>query len=302
MSPSKNQLISRVAVVVLPILLASAFFFIGRKLYMDQVKASDATRRAATMLSEISDFKSALDETQIRQYQFLLRKDPALLLRYIVKRNSVDIHLALLFCLAKTNQIQEPRLAELASVVRRQLREMDRTVGLVLPEEGREATAPSSVETISIANKQSAFILARMRSDQTQLVFDRRLEFDQKMMSRMAIWTILLAATAIVLVAAGLLILRIRLLQSIITICAWTQRVNYNGAWMRMEDYLWQRFRVKVSHGISEEAFKGVMGVVGKNVKISDSRPQKPSGSQKPVASRAPLTAKMPPSEPGACS
>jgi CHASE3 domain sensor protein len=299
MSPSKNQLISRVAVVVLPILLASAFFFIGRKLYMDQVKANDATRRAATMLSEISDFKSALDETQIRQYQFLLRKDPALLLRYIVKRNSVDIHLALLFCLAKTNQIQEPQLAELVPIVRRLLRETDRAVGLVLPEEGREATAPSTVE---IANKQSAFILSRMRADQTQLVFDRRAEFDQKMISRMAIWTILLAATAIVLVAAGLLILRIRLLQSIITICAWTQRVNYNGAWMRMEDYLWQRFRVKVSHGISEEAFKGVMGVVGKNMKISDSRPQKPSGSQKPVASRAPLTAKMPPSETGASS
>jgi CHASE3 domain sensor protein len=299
MSPSKNQLISRVAVVVLPILLASAFFFIGRKLYMDQVKASDATRRAATMLSEISDFKSVLDEAQIRQYQFLLRKDPALLLRYVVKRSSVEIHLALLFCLAKTNQIQEPQLAELVPVVRRLLREMDRAVGLVLPEEGREATAPSSVE---IANKQSAFILSRMRADQTQLVFDRRAEFDQKMISRMAIWTILLAATAIVLVAAGLLILRIRLLQSIITICAWTQRVNYNGAWMRMEDYLWQRFRVKVSHGISEEAFKGVMGVVGKNMKISDSRPQKPSGSQKPVASRAPLTAKMPPSETGASS
>jgi hypothetical protein len=69
-----------------------------------------------------------------------------------------------------------------------------------------------------------------------------------------------------------------------------------------MEDYLWKRFRVKVSHGISEEAFEGVMGIVGKNMKISDSRSQKQGGPQKPVMSRAPLTAKMPPSETGASS
>jgi hypothetical protein len=40
-----------------------------------------------------------------------------------------------------------------------------------------------------------------------------------------------------------------------------------------MEEFLWRRFRVKVSHGISEEAFDGVMGMVGKNFKVSDSRP-----------------------------
>ena len=294
MNPSKHQLISRIAVVALPVLLACVFFFVGRKLYIDQLKASAATRRAASMLSEISYFKSALDEARIRRYEFLQGKSPASLLRYIAKRNSVDVHLALLLCLANTNQIQGPQLAKLAPVVQQQLSDMDKTVGLLSPEQGPAAAVSSNAETISI--------LSRMRDDQTQLLFDRRQELDQTMMSRMLIWTILLFATATVLIMAGLLILRIRLLQSIITICAWTQRVNYDGAWMRMEDYLWKRFRVKVSHGISEEAFEGVMGIVGKNMKISDSRSQKQNGSQKPVMSPAPLTAKMPPSETGASS
>jgi CHASE3 domain sensor protein len=293
MNPSKHQLISRTAVVVLPILLACVFFFIGRKLYMDQLKASIATRRAASMLSEISGFKGALAEAQMWRYEFLQKRDPASLLRYIAKRNSVDLHLALLFCLANTNQIQGPQLAKLAPVIQQQLREMDQTVGLLSPAEGPAAAAAVS------ANAETISILSRMRHDQTQLLFDRRQELDQTMMSRMLIWTILLFATAMVLIAAGLLILRIRLLQSIITICAWTQRVNYHGVWMRMEDYLWKRFRVKVSHGISEEAFDGVMGIVGKNVTISDSRSQKQSGSQKSVMSPAPLTAEVPPSETG---
>ena len=70
-------------------------------------------------------------------------------------------------------------------------------------------------------------------------------------------------------------LLRIRKLQNIITICAWTQRVNFNGRWMRMEEFLWNRFRVKVSHGISEEAFDGVVGMIGKNITVSDGRAER---------------------------
>jgi len=95
-----------------------------------------------------------------------------------------------------------------------------------------------------------------------------------------AVSTGLLILSATAVIYAGVLVLRIRQLQSIITICAWTQRVNFNGKWMPMEDFLWRRFRVKVSHGISEEAFEGVMGMVGKNLTVSDSRPEKLIGSK----------------------
>jgi hypothetical protein len=72
------------------------------------------------------------------------------------------------------------------------------------------------------------------------------------------------------------------LLQNIITVCAWTQRVNYRGKWMRMEEFLWERFRVKVSHGISEEAFDGVMGIVGKKLTVSERRNEPPPAAREP--------------------
>jgi hypothetical protein len=43
-----------------------------------------------------------------------------------------------------------------------------------------------------------------------------------------------------------------------------------------MEEFLWERFRVKVSHGISEEAFDGVMGIVGKKLTVSERRTEPP--------------------------
>src|SRR5207253_8851424 len=94
---------------------------------------------------------------------------------------------------------------------------------------------------------------------------------------RQNLFTALLFLVTGVVAGAGVLMLRIQQLQGIITICAWTQRVNYNGRWMRMEEFLWERFRVKVSHGISEEAFDGVMGIVGKNLTVSDHRGDRPA-------------------------
>jgi hypothetical protein len=90
-----------------------------------------------------------------------------------------------------------------------------------------------------------------------------------------AVATGLLFLSGTVVFCAGVMVSRIRQLQSIIKICTWTQRVNFNGQWISMEDFLWRRFRVKVSHGISEEALEGIMGMVGKNLTVSDSRSDK---------------------------
>lgn len=55
-------------------------------------------------------------------------------------------------------------------------------------------------------------------------------------------------------VAAVLLGRRLQELETFITICAWTKRVKYEGRWVPFEEFLEKRFRLKLSHGISEEA------------------------------------------------
>ena len=115
-------------------------------------------------------------------------------------------------------------------------------------------------------------IVAEMQIDEDETLADRKRANENKLDTSDAVSTGLLVLSATVVIYAGVLILRIRQLRSIITICAWTQKVNFNGKWMAMEEFLWRRFRVKVSHGISEEAFDGVIGMVGKNLKVSDSR------------------------------
>jgi hypothetical protein len=66
---------------------------------------------------------------------------------------------------------------------------------------------------------------------------------------------------ATVMAAAGfvLFIRRVNELETIITVCAWTKRVKYNGAWISFEEYLHHRFKLRFTHSISEEAAKKLM-------------------------------------------
>ena len=49
---------------------------------------------------------------------------------------------------------------------------------------------------------------------------------------------------------------RLHELETMITVCAWTHRVKYQGAWVSFEEYLRARFNLRFTHGISEEAAK----------------------------------------------
>ena len=45
-------------------------------------------------------------------------------------------------------------------------------------------------------------------------------------------------------------------LERVVAICAWTGRVRWNGEWVRIEQFLSQRFGIQVSHTISDEALE----------------------------------------------
>lgn len=47
---------------------------------------------------------------------------------------------------------------------------------------------------------------------------------------------------------------RVRQLDGMITVCAWTRRVRWQGRWISFEEYLDRRFNLRCTHGICEEA------------------------------------------------
>ena len=47
---------------------------------------------------------------------------------------------------------------------------------------------------------------------------------------------------------------RLRKSDGLVTVCAWTRRVKWQGRWMTLEEYLTQCFNLHCTHGICDEA------------------------------------------------
>lgn len=76
---------------------------------------------------------------------------------------------------------------------------------------------------------------------------------------QIASFTMLGLATLMAGVGFVLYIRRVNELETMITVCAWTKRVKYNGRWISFEDYLHNRFHIEFTHSISEDAAKKLM-------------------------------------------
>ncbi len=195
---------------------------------------------------------------------------------YILTRANLLLQSALLRILVADNPAQEKLAGDLQTTLQAKLAELTQGIELRVAgdEKGAGALVNSSAWNLTATAHQQ---ISAMRVTEDKLLAERNLTSEDKLDLRENISTVLLLTSTALIVGAGILFLRIQLLQNIITVCAWTQRVNYRGKWMRMEEFLWERFRVKVSHGISEEAFDGVMGIVGKKLTVSERRNETPA-------------------------
>ena len=52
---------------------------------------------------------------------------------------------------------------------------------------------------------------------------------------------------------------------SLVTICAWSRTVEYQGEWLSFEEYLKRRFNISTTHGISPTEQQKALGILKKN-------------------------------------
>ena len=74
-------------------------------------------------------------------------------------------------------------------------------------------------------------------------------------------------------------------LKELVTFCAWTGRVRWKGEWVSVERFLHERYNVKITHGISEEAKREFLAdVENENRRLREGgAPQGSSGSTPPI-------------------
>jgi hypothetical protein len=84
---------------------------------------------------------------------------------------------------------------------------------------------------------------------------------------------VLIGAVALALLFIVIIRLRLEKLQRVVTICAWTGLVYYEGQWIRMDEYLQRRFGLSVTHGLSKEASAKIIAEVKESNRPGGERP-----------------------------
>jgi CHASE3 domain sensor protein len=269
-------------VIVVPVLISAVFFYVSHELRQGQAVALQWVRHTYLVREKLYVAENLLSQAESSQRGYILTGRPEYVGPFLIAKTTLPFETALLRFLVADNQPQEKLAIDLQKTTQEVLAEL--TKGSDLRSAGDQNAAldlVNSGRSWDLMNSAHQEIFA-MRAAQDQLLAERNAISEKKLDLIENLSIVLLLVTTAVVVGAGILFLRLQLLQNIITVCAWTQRVNYRGKWMRMEEFLWERFHVKVSHGISEEAFDGVMGIVGKKLTVSERRNEPPSSVQEP--------------------
>jgi CHASE3 domain sensor protein len=271
----RNRRVLLFAFIIGSILIAAFLFAVSRQMYAEQQQAMKLVKQSNEDRAQLIELPGALNAAQAGEYGFLLTGSQSWLATYLFSQNDAMIRLTFLAMSFADRPAQLARLNRIRPLVEAELAEFRDVTRLKQSGQDEKALQLVSANDGLLALNRIRSLIAEMQAAEDEMLASRLEENESKVNMRDAISTGLLCLSAVVVAGAGVLLFRIRQLQSIITICAWTQRVNYNGKWMRMEDFLWQRFRLRVSHGISEEAFEGVIGMLGKNLTVSDNRQEK---------------------------
>ena len=271
-SLQRNQKATLIVFVVVPILIAVLVFLFLKQMYLDQEQGITLARHSYEVREQLLELRNDLIQSATGQNIFLLTGSHSYLQPSLFAESDAFVRLTYLPVLLADRPAQLARFNRLRPLIESILAEHRVADSSKVP--SREEKTPQTDQELgdSCLGEQIGGIIREMQEDEDKVLSVREKVTQSDVDARATVSTILLCVTAAAIFGAGMLLLRIRHLQSIITICAWTQRVNFNGKWMRMEDFLWRRFRVKVSHGISEQAFEDVMGMAGKNITVSRNR------------------------------
>ncbi len=271
-SLKRNQRNLKILLIIGPLLIGGILFVVSKRVYADHRASVNLLKQSYEDREQLNGLRDDLDELQAGETGYLLTGDQSYLRAHQFSYDDTSVRLAYLDNLYAIRSRQLEQWRRLHPLVEAKLAQYRDVTALKKSGQDDKALQLANGDGRTPIIDQIRSIVAEMQIDEDTTLADRKRANENKLDTSDAVSTGLLVLSATVVIYAGVLILRIRQLRSIITICAWTQKVNFNGKWMAMEEFLWRRFRVKVSHGISEEAFDGVMGMVGKNLKVSDSR------------------------------
>ena len=262
MKTSRSLLLSRPAVISALIIgfalivgtsLLSAVSTHGIKV------AGTRVAHAQTTLLRINQLLATLLDAETGQRGYILTGLDTYLTPYDNAKTRADRQITLLTTSLADSPAQTASLSEIKTLVDQKFAEIDRTIALRRLNVGASLNVVGTGEGLVTMNalREKLHVL-----EQNELAEINTLSASTARHARQFQFVslaLITLAVVLVLTVARLLILRVRELEDLITVCAWTNRVKFEGKWVPFEQYLKKRFNLRFTHGISEEATRKLL-------------------------------------------
>ena len=259
-APTPRVLIGAVAIVSLAIVLAVGL--LENRARRDVLDSVGWVSHTLQVQRDLVRTRMLLTDAETGQRGYLLTLDESYLDPNEQARAAVPAVMARLRRLTADNPRQQQRLSDLDRLATEKLAELRDTVvtaqrgnreaAMDVVIGGRGNTLMSEIRTLI----QSAL------DEEERLLQGREAQMIRAIGRRTVLVRALITGTIAGLIVVAILGARLRRVRTLVTVCAWSKTVKYEGEWISYDEYLRRRFKVDITHTISPAEYAKLMDPV----------------------------------------
>lgn len=222
------------------------------------VESFDWVSHTLEVQRELATVEARMSEAESGKRGYILTGQPAFLGPYTTATKDVRTRIANLRHLLADNSGQLRRLGIVEALSRTKLAEFDSTIKL-------ERAGHHDVAVGIVRTSHSDSVMTSIRSglqaltaEEGNVLRDRQQALAEELHHGDLISLGLAIALGVMLIALVVMARGAEHYRNLVTLCAWTRSVEYEGEWISFEEYLRKKFDISTTHGISPDALSQV--------------------------------------------
>lgn len=242
--------------IVLPVVLIIAPAIVAYRAQTDVNKSFRWVTHTLEVEGAIQSVVNSLVDAETGQRGFLLTRLEPYLEPYDAGVARVGQQLSDLRIETADNASQQDRLKQLQPLIRERLDLLAQTIAAEKRGDHEAAIASVNSGRGKYVMDEIRGVLRVMADEEHRLMWIRQQQLSaQGRQSAIVLW-VLVALTAASVGGGLYLLYRMSRMRPLVTMCAVSRTIEYQGEWLSFEEYLERRFGLRTSHGLSPEALE----------------------------------------------
>jgi CHASE3 domain sensor protein len=210
--------------------------------------------------NQLQRLLSLVANAESGQRGFLLISRTTFLEPYSTALQEIPAQMETIRGLLSDNPVQEKNFQVLTPLVRGKLEFMAQTISLQQHDQHEQSVAMVKTDHGRMMMRAIRLQVDKMQREEDQLLDTRQAALVRHgRHSTVLVFALVMLNFAFAGAIFGIL-RRLSQARNLVTICAWSRTVEYEGEWISFEKYLLRRFKLNTSHGISPEEVRKALG------------------------------------------